>query len=335
MAYIPKYEKLKNQILQDIRSGRYPAGSRIPTREQLIEKYQVTRTTINHALKELVENGVLATSKRGGTTVTGRSPVRRLAYFSTLGEQIVAQELGKEESDRGDLLRPLLSKSAELELIFVDIEVLVNDPSAVDRYDFAAVSMPNDAIMGNLFQYRNKVIILNRYPEQMNFISTNHREAVREMTRLNLERAGKNAQIFFLAQPENFYVARERRDGFVDACAAGNAFYRIIEIKSLSYQDIYDTLMNIDFAPGRPIVMVSPTLGFTGAVLKMAGDRKLEFNRDIFYSDFDNGHSQRNTGIPLLSAVQNYREMGERLADVFLNGKSEGIREFVPYRLTD
>lgn len=335
MAYIPKYEKVKNQILQDIRSGRYPVGGRIPTREQLIEKYQVTRTTINHALKELVEHGVLVTSKRGGTIVTGRSPVRRLAYFSTLGEQAAVHVIGKEESDRGDLLRPLLSRSAELELTFVDIEVLQNSPSAVDRYDFSAISMPSDTIMENLAPYRDKVIILNRYPDHMNFISTNHRGAVREMTRINLERAGSNAQIFFLAQPENFYVARERRDGFVDACAAGNAFYRIIEIKSLSYQDIYDTLMNIDFAPGRPIVMVSPTLGFTGAVLKMAADRKLKFNRDIFYSDFDNAHSLRNTGIPLLSAVQDYREMGERLAAAFLSGQSEGIREFVPYRLTD
>lgn len=335
MAYIPKYEKVKNQLLQDIRNGRYATGERIPTREQLIEKYQVTRTTINHALKELVENGVLATSKRGGTIVTGRSPVRRLAYFSTLGGQVVVQSIGKEESDRGDLLRPLLSRSAELDLTFLDMAILHNDPSTVDRYDLSAVSMPDDLTMEKLRPYRDKVIILNRYPEHMNFISTNHRGAVREMTQISLERAGSNAQIFFLAQPDNFYIARERRDGFVDACAAGNAFYRIIEIKSLSYQDIYETLMNIDFAPGRPIVMVSPTLGFTGAVLKMAADRKLTFNRDLFYSDFDNAHSLRNTGIPLLSAVQNYRGIGEKLADIFISGKSADVQEFIPCRLTD
>ncbi len=334
MAYIPKYEKVKNQLLQDIRSGRYAAGERIPTREQLIEKYQVTRTTINHALKELVESGVLATSKRGGTVVTGRSPVLRLAYFSTLGERVAAQELGKEESDRGDMLRPLLAKSAEMSLTFVDIGALKSDPSAVDRFDLSAVSMPDDRIMENLKPFSNKVIIINRYPAGMNFISTNHRGAVREMTQMNLKRAGKNAQIFFLAQHDNYYIARERRDGFVDACAAGNAFYRMIEIKSLSYQDIYEALMKIDFVPGRPIVMVSPTLGFTGAVLKMAADRNLKFNEDIFYSDFDNAHSLRNTGIPLLSAVQNYQGMGEKLAEIFTNGLNGEVKEFVPYRLT-
>ena len=132
-----------------------------------------------------------------------------------------------------------------------------------------------------------------------------------------------------------------RHIGIVGECNIQYAFnavtndYRIIEIKSLSYQDIYETLMNIDFAPGRPIVMVSPTLGFTGAVLKMAADRKLTFNRDLFYSDFDNAHSLRNTGIPLLSAVQNYRGIGEKLADIFISGKSADVQEFIPCRLTD
>ncbi len=334
MTYIPKYEKVKNQLLSDIRSGVYETGERIPTREQLIEKYQVTRTTINHALKELVESGVLATSKRGGTVVTGRAPKLRQAYVLSLGDLNKLSLISKDETERSSMLRPLLAKSSELNLNFIDTETFADDISIVERYDLVAVSMPSDSMMNRLRNYAEKVIIINRAFENINFISTDHRAAVREMTLINLERAGSNCQIFFLLPVNPNFVLLERRDGFVDACAANKAFYRMIELKSDNYSSIFDMLMAIDFEPGRPIVMVSPSLSYTGAVLKMIAARKLEFNRDIFYSDFDNADAVRNTGYHILSAVQNYAGIGEKLAEVFESGITENIREFIPYRLT-
>lgn len=334
MAYIPKYEKVKNQLLSDIRNGVYETGQRIPTREQLIEKYQVTRTTINHALKELVEGGVLVTSKRGGTVVTGRAPVLRLAYVTSHADSSKLPLLGKEETDKGPMLHPLLAKSSVLNLTFIDTDTFSADIGIAERFDLVAVSMPSDDLMSRMRQYREKFVIINRIYDNINFISTDHRAAVREMTQINLERTGGNCQIFFLLPPNPNFVLRERRDGFVDACAANKSFYRMVELKSDNYDNIFDKLMAIDFEAGRPIVMVSPSLSYTGAVLKMIVARGLEFNRDIFYSDFDNADAMRNTGYNILSAVQNYRAMGEKLAEIFEAGITENIREYIPYRLT-
>lgn len=333
MAYIPKYEKVKNQLLYDIRNGRYVAGERIPTREQLIKEFQVTRTTVNHALKELVAEGVLVTSKRGGTVVTGNRPPLRLAYVSALVTSDIKRTV-KKESEREGMLRPLLVHSTDLDLDFIDMETATKNLDFIDRFDLVAVSMPGDSMLKKLQKYREKVIVINRYPEGMNFISTNHREAVRQMTELHLRRAGSDSQIFFLNPDVGGYVHHERREGFIDACAASNVFYRMIEIKDASYQDIFETLMGVEFEVGRPIVMVSPTLAFTGAVLKMAAERNLQLDRDIFYSDFDNPHSLRNTGVSLLSAVQNYQAMGEKLAEIFTSGEIEDeIKIFIPHRI--
>ena len=82
MAHVPKYSKVKNDILANIRSGVYQPGERIPTREELIKQYSVTRTTINQALKELVSAEILATSKRGGTVVTGKKIRQKTAIVS-------------------------------------------------------------------------------------------------------------------------------------------------------------------------------------------------------------------------------------------------------------
>lgn len=333
MAYVPKYEKVKNKLLKDIRTGRYVVGERIPTREQLIEEFQVTRTTLNHALKELVEGGILVTSKRGGTVVTGNRLPMRLAYVSTLVNNDILRT-AKKESEREGMLRPLLARSGELNLSFIDMESATKDLSFIGRFDLVAVSMPGDEMLKKLQEYRDKVIVINRYPDGMNFISTNHREAVRQMTALNLQRAGNSSQIFFLSPEAGGYVQHERREGFVDACAALNVFYRMVAVKDTSYQDIFETLMEIEFKPSRPIVMVSPTLSFTGAVLKMASERNLRLDRDIFYSDFDNPHSLRNTGVSLLSAVQNYQAMGEKLAEIFSSGVIDGeTKIFIPYRI--
>ena len=332
MAHIPKYEKVKALILADVRAGVYRAGERIPTREQLITKYSVTRTTINQSLKILVNAGVLTTSKRGGTIVTGKLMPLKVAFISLLGEARATDIVRLSEVENSGIFRPLLEVSSEFNLDFIDIRNLPSaDLSWCSQYDCTVWVMPDDNILNKLPEYNDNSLVINRYHKDINFIATNHRQAVREMTEYNLGRAGKHSQVFFLdSVVHDEFIWRERREGFVDACQKANIFYRICDLSVQDYESMLKVLMEIEFEPGRNIVMVSPCLAYTGAVLQMVQRRGLVFDKNFFYSDFDNRYSLRNTGIKIVSAIQDYDAMGCELVNALRKFREAKTRIFIP-----
>ena len=66
---IPLYYQLKELIMNDIRTGVYHDGDLIPTEKELMEKYDLSRTTVRQALNELVYEGFLKRKKGVGTFV--------------------------------------------------------------------------------------------------------------------------------------------------------------------------------------------------------------------------------------------------------------------------
>ena len=335
MAHLPKYEIVKNRLLAELRAGVYPAGGRIPTREELILKFGVTRTTINQALKELVECGVLNTSRRGGTVFTGQEPPRRIAFLSLLDKNMAGHETQGDQT-AVSLLNPLLFHAAEFNLEFIDIARFEPEAEFFDRYDCVVAVMPDDRRLEKLSRYPDKVLFINRYGESLQFISTAHRETVRELVRNNVVAAGRGAQMFFLtARNGSSFVECERRAGFIDECAADQLFYRICETASLDYDCIVAALDVLPIEPGRPVLICSPFVAFSGAVIQWARQRGWEFGRDIFYSDFDNPHARRNTGEFITSAVQDYAAMGRCLYESLQQWGAGPVRRYIPCRMVN
>jgi DNA-binding transcriptional regulator YhcF (GntR family) len=331
MAHEPKYIKVRNRILNDIRRGRYASGSRLPTREKLISDFSVTRTTLNQALKNLVDNGVLSTSRRGGTLVTGKSLPLHAAFISPLTKEQILQSKG--ESTGLLMCSIILSHGEDIDIDFLDESKADGNLSFINNYDCVVWMQPHDHIMAKLRAYRDKVILINRYLKDCNFISTNHRQAMHEMTLRNINTAGPDCQLFYLDPDSDEFVCRERREGFVDACAERGHFYRICRIDRLRYEDMLNFLLDLPFAPDRKIVMSAGMLGFTGAVIKMASQRNLKFGKNLFYCDFDNPYSLQNTGTKIMSAIQDYSGMGTEVVNALRNFDSEKIACFVPYRI--
>ena len=50
---LPLYAKVKDHILGQIRAGVWAAGSRVPSENQLVETFGISRMTANRALREL------------------------------------------------------------------------------------------------------------------------------------------------------------------------------------------------------------------------------------------------------------------------------------------
>jgi GntR family histidine utilization transcriptional repressor len=66
---VPLYEQLKEHVLQNIRSGAWRAGERVPSEHDLVREFKVSRMTANRALRELMRSGVLARIAGVGTFV--------------------------------------------------------------------------------------------------------------------------------------------------------------------------------------------------------------------------------------------------------------------------
>jgi GntR family transcriptional regulator, histidine utilization repressor len=70
------WEDIRAEVLRRIRGREWPPGSLIPGEEALAGEFGVARATVNRALRDLADAGVIERKKRAGTRVA-ELPVRR------------------------------------------------------------------------------------------------------------------------------------------------------------------------------------------------------------------------------------------------------------------
>jgi GntR family transcriptional regulator len=75
----PTYLVVADELREQIQSGRYPPGARLPTMEELRHAYGVSEIVIRHAVSLLRHEGLVETRRGGGTVVRARPQVRRRA----------------------------------------------------------------------------------------------------------------------------------------------------------------------------------------------------------------------------------------------------------------
>ena len=77
-AAIPLYQQVIDIIKNEINSGAYKAGARIPNEFELAESYKVGRVTVRRAIEELVQQGYLTLFRsQVSNEATGERHVRQ------------------------------------------------------------------------------------------------------------------------------------------------------------------------------------------------------------------------------------------------------------------
>ncbi|QAS53114.1 GntR family transcriptional regulator [Halobacillus litoralis] len=64
---LPLYVQVKNKIFHHVREGEWKPGQHVPSENQLMKEYNVSRTTIRQAIRDLAQQGILET-RRGAPT---------------------------------------------------------------------------------------------------------------------------------------------------------------------------------------------------------------------------------------------------------------------------
>jgi DNA-binding LacI/PurR family transcriptional regulator len=82
-SHTPKYRQILEILSNDIRSGRYQAGQKLPSEAALVQQFRTSRITIGRALRELKSRGMITGVAGSGTYVRG-APRREGALFGLL-----------------------------------------------------------------------------------------------------------------------------------------------------------------------------------------------------------------------------------------------------------
>ena len=84
----PLYMQVKEHILGHIQSGTWAAGSRVPSENELVESFGISRMTANRALRELSADGYLARVPGVGTFVKEQTARTSLMELRNIAEEI-------------------------------------------------------------------------------------------------------------------------------------------------------------------------------------------------------------------------------------------------------
>lgn len=87
----PQYLKLKHYILRHVTNGDWPPLSRIASENDLVAKFGVSRMTVNRALRELTDAGVVTRVQGVGTFVAGPKAESALFEVRSIRDEILAR----------------------------------------------------------------------------------------------------------------------------------------------------------------------------------------------------------------------------------------------------
>ncbi|MDN3610167.1 histidine utilization repressor [Vibrio ostreicida] len=124
MKQSPLYLQIKHYIIEKINSGHWPIGHRITTEMDLTEQFNVSRMTVNKAIRDLVSEGKLQRRPRLGTFVCAPDDK---AESPLLDIQNIADEVNLRGKKYSSKVVTQVAKMAD-ETIATKLGIMLNSP---------------------------------------------------------------------------------------------------------------------------------------------------------------------------------------------------------------
>src|SRR5271170_1802706 len=84
----PLYLRVKRHILENIDSGKWGASTRVPSENDIVKSFGVSRMTANRALRELRDEGILVRIAGVGSFVADRHAHAHPLQIRSIAEEI-------------------------------------------------------------------------------------------------------------------------------------------------------------------------------------------------------------------------------------------------------
>ncbi|MFC9894190.1 histidine utilization repressor [Nocardia sp. NPDC127579] len=148
----PAYERVKNLVITQIKSGSWAEGDQLPSENQFVAALGLSRMTINRALRELTAEGLIVRHTGVGSFVAGTKAPSPLFEVRNIADEIQQRghrhrtrvvSVRAEDLDRRSVMRDLLPRTVFHSILVhyeddVPIQVedrLVNPAEAPDYLD--------------------------------------------------------------------------------------------------------------------------------------------------------------------------------------------------------
>lgn len=102
----PPYEQLRAAVIEQVRTGSLPAGTKIPTVRALAADLGIAPNTVARAYRELEADGILETRGRQGSFIASSGdPTRDIAARAAVDYVATTRRLGLDDEDALALIR--------------------------------------------------------------------------------------------------------------------------------------------------------------------------------------------------------------------------------------
>lgn len=149
---LSKSDCVSNGILENISSGAWPSGSKLPGENELAEIFGVSRISVRKALSQLVGKGILTTVHGGGTYVNEELPGD---YLSNALQMVVMDSVDYQEIQEFRLiLEPAIAYQTALNITPALLEAL---HACIQRQENAEKNDDMEAFLKEDLQFHNLI----------------------------------------------------------------------------------------------------------------------------------------------------------------------------------
>jgi len=322
----PKYQQLFESLAEDIRSGRYGPGDKLPSEAALVEQFQTSRITVVRALRELQQRGLVQRRAGSGTYATNGAAAPSLLFgllIPNLGEteifgpicQSIAEFLqGRHHALLWGNMTPAVEAKAtrSLELCQQYIAQRVAGVFFAPLEWTPQNDQTNQAVIAVLEGAGIPVLLLDRgylpYPKRSphDLVSIDHRRAGYLVTEHLLELG--NRRVAFLAYAHSAPTIDARVAGYQEALSRAGVAVETSLVRQLNSgqpDEIAQLMRRI-----KPDAIVCANDRTAGHVMRGLLGLGYRIPKDVRIAGIDDVQYANLLPVPLTTVHQPCREMG-------------------------
>jgi len=321
----PKYIQLVNLIIKEIKNGSLKVGTRLPSINEISAEYYLSRDTVEKALNELRDRGIISSIKRRGYFITSNdfSYKIKVAFVTNLITDY-----------KRNIFEAFTQEMGENAL--VDVYVYNYD---ITKFEIIVLSHHNDydyfiviPFFKNNQHYQkatdllndfpdNKLIILDNYlsgikPEHSS-VSQNFELDIREAL-ISLNNHLSDYKIHYLVYPEDSSHPRQVIKGFEVFC----------KMYDYSYKVVPNLIPDMIHKDGNYILLSDDYLVDTIEIIRQ---KNLELGKEVGLISYNENPLKKILagGITVIST--DWQAMGQKTARIIINQKTG--KEKIPYKI--
>ncbi len=220
MSLHGKTRKVMETIAGQIRDGAYAPGSALPSRHELMERYDVSRATVDKIIALMIQQGVLTSLRGSGTYVSEKGTVGP-HVFVVLNNELECDEAAQYHHQLGLMLAEISSRYSHT--LMSSREFLSHVPSisrnAQARVIWSRPSLRCWTAIHDLEKADVPQILVNRVCPDFNFVATDTLGGVKNALRQAATQWGDRVALATVrAHPGEPFI-QEREAALLESCA--------------------------------------------------------------------------------------------------------------------